>query len=431
MKKEELSASRWEWRWHREAEGEGAPDWSRWDACVLQSPGSASFFLDSRQVRAALSVADRRVWALVAVEVEATGEERWWGVSVVEDVTAESRVDASYTRGGGRLLGHLGKCIHGRSGVLGWQVRVAGSVLGSGEHAYRHHPSLDSAAFRAALLKELQRSILPGHPQSQQAPPVCLIKDFMAGGHALEGPGGELPGPGETLSGGRQVHADWIDLEFDPVMTVHVDSEWKQPEDYLAALKTKARTKVKRILECSKDCGFEVWGLAQLVANRDAVHALYHQVYGDVGFRLGKMHPEDWVEQKRTWGDDFRVVAVYHDGVLRGFQCGYLMPDRVEAFYVGFDRSMHRELAMYQRMLVEFISWGIERGAKVVVMGRTALDIKSSVGAVPHRAYCAVWFRNPALHLLARKSAKLVRPQIPPLKQAWRVDARATAPAVA
>ncbi|MEN9776431.1 MAG: hypothetical protein RJB04_186, partial [Verrucomicrobiota bacterium] len=40
-------------------------------------------------------------------------------------------------------------------------------------------------------------------------------------------------------------------------------------------------------------------------------------------------------------------------------------------------------------------------------------------------------FRNPALHLLARKSSVLVRPQIPSLKQAWRVDAHSKAPAVA
>ena len=418
-----------QWRWYDVSEGEGAPDWSLWDALLAQTQGHPSFFLDSRQVRAALKVKGRRVRALVAVRVAASGEEIWQGVSVVEDVAAVSRVDTSYTQGGGRFLRKLGKYLHGCSGELGWRVRVAGSVLGSGEHAFRHRADWDERDFRAALLQELERSLLPGHTQSQEAPPVCLIKDFMAEGHALEqSSGGTIPGPGETLSGGRQVDEDWIDLEFDPVMVVHLDPNWMQLDDYLSALKTKARTKVKRILECSKDCGFEVWGLEQVEAHRDALHALYHQVYGDVGFRLGKMLPEDWVEQKRAWGDDFRVVAVYHDGVLRGFQCGYLMADRVEAFYVGFDKSMHRELAMYQRMLVEFIAWGLERRANGVVMGRTALDIKSSVGAVPHRAYCAVRFRNPALHLLARKTAPLVRPQVPPLKQAWRTDARPATP---
>ena len=403
------------WRWYSAPSGNDAPDWATWDALVMGSQGGASFFLDSRQVRGAMSVQERRVWALVAFETGEEGEERWLGMSVVEDVLAQSHAGATHAQNGSRLYQRLGRALHGRSGVLQWRVRVAGSVLGSGEHAYRCRPDVEEVGFRNALLQELQRSVLPGHPQSIDAPPVCLIKDFL---WQESDPEGERT----PLAGGRRIHPGWVDLEFDPVMTVHIDPDWKALDDCLAAMRTKARTKVKRILDCSRDCGFYPWGLAEVREHADALHALYNQVFGGAGFRLGHWYVADLVAQKEAWGDDFRVVAVYHDGVLRGFQCGYLMPDRVEAFFVGFDRSLHRELAMYQRMLIEFISWGIERGAKEVVMGRTALDIKSSVGALPQRAYCSVWFRNPAVHAMARRFAACTQPAAPQLKQAWRSE---------
>ncbi len=50
----------------------------------------------------------------------------------------------------------------------------------------------------------------------------------------------------------------------------------------------------------------------------------------------------------------------------------------IEAYYVGFDPEVNKNFALYQRMLFEFISWGISLNANRVVMGRTALEIKST-----------------------------------------------------
>ena len=50
---------------------------------------------------------------------------------------------------------------------------------------------------------------------------------------------------------------------------------------------------------------------------------------------------------------------------------------------MGFESEINKERALYQRMLFEFIAWGISLGAVRVVMGRTALEIKSTLGAFP------------------------------------------------
>ena len=54
--------------------------------------------------------------------------------------------------------------------------------------------------------------------------------------------------------------------------------------------------------------------------------------------------------------------------------------EETEAFFVGFDPELRKTHAIYQRMLVEFICLGVERGSRRVNMGRTALRLSPQWG---------------------------------------------------
>jgi hypothetical protein len=81
--------------------------------------------------------------------------------------------------------------------------------------------------------------------------------------------------------------------------------------------------------------------------------------------------------------------------------------------------------AIYQRMLVEFIRMGIQCDCGRINMGRTALDIKSSVGALPQRLQCDVRFRNPLFHAMVSRYTRGFDPAELVLKKAWKADAYA------
>ena len=57
--------------------------------------------------------------------------------------------------------------------------------------------------------------------------------------------------------------------------------------------------------------------------------------------------------------------------------------DSIEGFLVGFDEEHNRTLKIYQNILYDFIEEGLQLGVSSVCLGRTALEIKSAVGAVP------------------------------------------------
>ncbi|MBL7791259.1 MAG: GNAT family N-acetyltransferase, partial [Saprospiraceae bacterium] len=68
------------------------------------------------------------------------------------------------------------------------------------------------------------------------------------------------------------------------------------------------------------------------------------------------------------------------------------------------DANTHHQL--YLNMLYDIVKQGIETGAKRVVFSRTAMEIKSSVGATPHYLHSFLrhrcWWGNLILPFMVR-----------------------------
>lgn len=395
------------WKASAQSDELTSEEWAQWDGLIGES-GGGFVHLDSRCVQALLASEERRARAI-----------RWFGeagellgVAVVEEAHAESHNLAGHLQSDNWLFSAAYRWLHGADGVLRFPVRVMGALLGSGEPGYCFAKWVSHEEVKAHAAEVLEAlPVMNGF-----VPKAHLVKDFQVDFEV------------ERLAGGQTWRSGWTDLEFDPYMRIPVNPKWRDLSDYMAELKTKSRTKVKRILSCSEGCEMVDLTLPEVIERAQELESLYREVYDTAGFRLGNLKAQDLIETKKSWGHEFRVCILVLDGEVLGFQCGFLTTQKVEAFFVGFDRSRHRELMLYQRMLLEFIRWGIEMGAQEVAMGRTALDIKSSVGAMPVRLTCVVRFRNPILNILARLAARWSQPMLGPIKRPWRQDAYAMQP---
>ena len=158
---------------------------------------------------------------------------------------------------------------------------------------------------------------------------------------------------------------------------------------------------MKRILKLSEPLSFEALDLRGIETHRDRLHELYKNVYGRAAFRLGCLQPEDMACLKREMGERFQVWIAKLDGEIIGFHCGMTDGREVEAFFVGFEGRHNKSHALYQRMLVEFIQWGLALGCTSVNLGRTALDIKASLGAEPQRLVLHERMDIPIMHALS------------------------------
>jgi len=386
--------------WHWGPDAIETVDWSGWDA-FLTAAAQSSVFLDARMMRSLLQAPDRPV-----AGVQWKREGTLIGLAYIEDTTAESVNLDSHVQSERSWFSGISKLLHGKDGRFQFRVRVVGTVLGSGEHGQCWSPNISAAEARRLLTETVFQSY---RLDGVQVPRVVMVKDQPIYGDARR----------------EAQFQGWTPLEFDPEMLFHVDPEWNNFDDYMQGLKTKSRTKIKRIMALSSDFALRTLSSAELAERCDELIALYQGVYERSGFRLGSLHAAELLSSKAEWGDDF-VVTVYElDGALRGFQCAYVGNEETEAFFVGFDPELIKTHAIYQRMLVEFICLGVERGSKRVNMGRTALEIKSSVGALPRRLMCEVRFRNPLFHAVVDRYTQGYNPVMQKLRQPWKADAHA------
>ena len=388
----------WTASWHWNESALDAVPWDAWDQLIADS-NRPSVFLDSRMMQSLLSAKTRNVAALIWRK-----EGQLKGLALVEDAQAESVNLAGHIESRSWVFDTVSRLLHGKSGRWKFSVRVIGTTLGSGDHGFRFASDIVAEQQQVCLEKTMFRS--PSN-WGNAIPRVVMVKDKAIPAERTKTP----------------LFRGWTPLEFDPEMVVNLDPSWQSLDDCMPSLVTKARTKFKRIQSLSKDFQMESWSAEQLESQGQDLIELYRLVFERSGFRLGSLHLDELVASKRFWGDAFVVLVYSLEGEQVGFQCAYATPEATEAFFVGFKPELTKSHAIYQRMLLEFMGLGIASGSREVRMGRTALDVKSSIGALPRRLQCDVKFRNPMAHAIVHAFTKGYAPVHMELKRSWKADA--------
>lgn len=179
-----------------------------------------------------------------------------------------------------------------------------------------------------------------------------------------------------------------------PNMVLDFREDWNSFDDYLAAMSSKYRVRVKRAFKKGVAIGRKEFGVNEIEENLDRIYDLYSKIADGSVFNLVKLNPRYFVALKERLGDDFRMTGYYIDGKLVAFFTTIKNYHEVEAHFLGYDETYNREHQMYLNILYDIIKIGFDQGCKSIVFARTALEIKSSVGAEPHEMYWYLRHRN-------------------------------------
>lgn len=381
------------WRWFDDM---ATVPWDLWTAL----PG-ASAYLEPRYFRA--MAGHSKVQCRLGLLMTASGD--CVGGIQMQSVLSESRTPEDHLEvsAGVRLvMGIL------QPGGRPFQFRtlVAGQGLGTGEHTFRWHediPVADRVRFTEQAFETCAR---------EWGIRVWMAKDF---------------GPDLDADLGPHWSRKWQRATFDPLMVTPLDPTWTGPDDWMDALRTKARTKVRSIL--ARNANVTLDRITDPQRLRDlgpALIDLYDKVYGRASIVMGGLEATDFARLAEQWGDDFLLVTHHFEGRLVGFHCGlhHAEPEggTIEAYFVGFEPELNKECALYQRMLIEFIHWGIDNNARRVVMGRTAMEIKSTLGALPVPMSTWVHIRLPLAMPVIRWMIRRSPPHPFKPRRAWRAE---------
>ena len=177
--------------------------------------------------------------------------------------------------------------------------------------------------------------------------------------------------------------SEMYEFNTQPNMIFELPPQWKTNEDYVAALSKKYRDQYKRAHK--KFEGIEIWELSleEIISQEHRIYELYHHVAKNAPFNTFFLARNHFSSFKKQCGERFILVGYFLNYELVGFYTLILNGDTLETYFLGYDEQVQKEKMLYLNMLYNMTKFGIEHQFTQIIFGRTALEIKSSIGAQP------------------------------------------------
>lgn len=184
------------------------------------------------------------------------------------------------------------------------------------------------------------------------------------------------------------------EFTIQPNMVFDLRSNWKTFEDYLGDMTSKYRVRAKRARKKGVDIVRVPFDAEKIQQNLNRIYDLYLSIADKSGFNAVTLNKNYFLALKQELKDDFNMVGYYINDELVAFYTTIKNGHELEAHFLGFDRNFNPSHQVYLNILYDIVNIGIENQVEKIVFARTALEIKSSVGAVAHDMYCYVRHRN-------------------------------------
>ena len=172
-----------------------------------------------------------------------------------------------------------------------------------------------------------------------------------------------------------------------PNMVFSVRENWKSEQDYINALSKKYRDQYKRARKKSDGIEKRKMNLAEIIASEDTIYDLYRHVAENAPFNTFFLPKNHFRVFKEELKDTFLFYGYFFEGKLIGFNTLVKNGEALDTYFLGYDDVLQREKMLYLNMLYDMVAYAVNKGYKEIIFARTALEIKSSVGAEPTKMY--------------------------------------------
>ena len=179
------------------------------------------------------------------------------------------------------------------------------------------------------------------------------------------------------------VFEDYFKFSTQPNMVFEIRENWKNFDDYILDLSKKYRDQYKRARKKSEGIVKKKMNLEDIKNHEKTIYDLYFHVAKNAPFNTFFLAKNHFSIFKEILKDDFLFYAYFLEEKLIGFNTLIKNGSVMDTYFLGYDETMQREKMLYLNMLYDMIAYSINQGFKEVVFARTALEIKSSVGAKP------------------------------------------------
>jgi len=250
-------------------------------------------------------------------------------------------------------------------------VLLLGNNMLSGQNAYQFSEQIDSAKGIEALYRAIDeiKKILK---QKGLSVHLTTLKDFEEK---------------EQLHFSAPQFQSFYRFTTQPNMVFCSCDHWHTFDDYIASLSKKYRDQYKRCRKKAAGIHKQKMDLKDIIALEETIYDLYHHVAQNAPFNTFFLAKNHFRVMKEKLKDNFLFYGYFENGQLIGFNTLIKNGTQMDTYFLGYDEKIQREKMLYLNMLYDMIAYSINKGFKEIIFARTALEIKSSVGAKPEEMY--------------------------------------------
>ena len=304
-----------------------------------------------------------------------------------------------------RKIQKFGKKLHLLKNEEKLTILICGNPFISGEYGIKIKLNEDKKQAVNQLVEAISY-LVESTKSLKKSVDVFLLKDFV----------------NESLSTINTVEKyNYHPFSVEPNMVLKLHKSWQTFEDYLTAMKTKFRVKAKRALNLSEPMQIVKVTTENFTSQIKNIDQLYGKVADNSSFNLVNFNTQTYKDFITNFNENYVLQTYWLAGKMVGFISGLVKENSLDAHFVGIDYSLNKQYAIYQRMLYDYVTIGINHKLEIINFGRTASEIKSSIGAVPEELTMYVRHKktipNKLLKLFLQRIEPIAFKQKQPFKQ--------------
>lgn len=201
----------------------------------------------------------------------------------------------------------------------------------------------------------------------------------------------------------------FAEMQVEPNLIVTLDPTWGNFDDYKNALKSKYRIKVNKADSTSSTLSSRLFTEADFANHKFELQELYENTIANANFNAQVLDLDTYIKLRSIYNEDFIVRAYFLEDKLVGFLSALVNNGHLDAHFIGLDYALNKAHAIYPRILNDYVRIGIEKKVSHINLGRTASEIKTTIGALPVNLTCYIRHRRSLINKLILPFIKNVR----------------------
>lgn len=320
------------------------------------------------------------------------------GIAVIQRV--EMYIDDVFRKTSDNRLKRVVKATIAK--IVRGNALVVGNLMHTGQHGLFFNPdTVDQKSYLNIIFKAIDALKISIKQTHNKRIRLIGFKDYFET---------DVIHNNQELTSQRQLYK----VQVQPNMMLSIAKEWHTITDYTLSLKKKYRSRYKTALKKGITITKTELDLEAIVSASAEIYALYKCVSDNAKVNSFVLDSAHFFNLKKELKDDFKLFGYYEEGQLIGFYTLILNDTDLETYFLGYNPSLNHKYQLYLNMLYDMLQFGIDNNFSKVVYARTAMEIKSSVGAKPHMMHIYMKHTN---NMVANLALKCIVKTLNPIKE--------------